>query len=194
MFDDFSSSFPGAPGAAPVFEYANATSVPAEPKSLPAKNHCENIDIPLQLSPPASASKKGQEEAPGFFNTSFFIYIANEKEEGLYSLYFHNCHNYQGGSSDKVLASFVIDIEEKNNDSYLSAGGLRFAEKKRKNNTNGKNTVWNGNIFIWKYFYNFNFYINNFRRNAPSRLIPLDVRALFPLGMFLGLHPAEERH
>ncbi len=30
-----------------------------------------------------------------FYFHSFFLYIASEKEEGLYSLYFHNCHNYE---------------------------------------------------------------------------------------------------
>lgn len=36
------------------------------------------------------------------YNTSFVIYISNEKEEGLYSLYFHNCHNYDHSAEPKV--------------------------------------------------------------------------------------------
>jgi hypothetical protein len=68
------------------------------------------------------------------FSTSFVIYIADEKEVGLYSLYFHNCHNYDtpGGSIlsphatplSKVRVSFTIEIEEKNYNSYLSAGEM----------------------------------------------------------------------
>ena len=49
---------------------------------------------------------------------------SKEEEEGLYSLYFHNCHNYGQSSDKKVRVSFTVDIEEKNDNSYLSAGEM----------------------------------------------------------------------
>lgn len=56
------------------------------------------------------------------FNTNFIIYVATEKEEGLYNLYFHNCPNYVEGQSVEV--DFNIEIEERNNENYLSAGEM----------------------------------------------------------------------
>ena len=55
---------------------------------------------------------------------------------GLYSLYFHNCHNYwhssnslgtggtAGHSDGPIRVSFDVEVEEKNHDSYLSAGEM----------------------------------------------------------------------
>ena len=61
----------------------------------------------------------------GYYETSFYIYILNEKLEGLYSMFFHNCLNYPyPGHSEKKSVSFSIEIEEKNSDSYLSAGEM----------------------------------------------------------------------
>lgn len=57
----------------------------------PSRNHCENIHLDLTHTP-------GTANGTTVFNTSFFIYVANEHEEGLYSLYFHNCHNYRSSS------------------------------------------------------------------------------------------------
>ncbi len=60
-------------------------------------NGCRDVNLRLDRT----VNAKGEL----FFNTSFFLYIANEKEEGLYSLYFHNCHNYDSGG-DKVSFPF----------------------------------------------------------------------------------------
>ena len=60
-------------------------------------NGCRDVNLRLDRT----VNAKGEL----FFNTSFFLYIANEKEEGLYSLYFHNCHNYDS-SGDKVSFPF----------------------------------------------------------------------------------------
>ena len=87
----------------------NETSVSARP----IFNSCKDVDINIKKNPT-------QEK----YNTSFFIFISNEKEEGLYSLYFHNCLNYNLKGRDKIRVSFTVDIEEKNNDSYLSAGEM----------------------------------------------------------------------
>jgi len=61
----------------------------------------------------------------GSFQTSFVIYIRDAKHEGLYSMFFHNCYNYLHRSRSKRLpVKFDINIEEKNSDSYLSAGEM----------------------------------------------------------------------
>merc|ERR1719239_222691 len=61
----------------------------------------------------------------GSFQTSFVIYIRDAKHEGLYSMFFHNCYNYLHRSRSKRLpVNFDIKIEEKNSDSYLSAGEM----------------------------------------------------------------------
>ena len=78
----------------------------------------------------------------GSYHTSFVIYIRDAKHEGLYSMFFHNCYNYfhkydfnwEGAArtycydqlsrsrSQRLPVKFDINIEEKNSDSYLSAG------------------------------------------------------------------------
>ena len=98
-----SSSHPG-----PVFVTGDKTTKPPEPTDAP-------LTIPLKT------------DANGYFETSFYIYIMNEKLEGLYSMFFHNCLNYPGSlgaSGKKQSVSFSIEIAEKNSDSYLSAGEM----------------------------------------------------------------------
>jgi len=92
----------------PVFVSGGKTTKPPEPTDAP-------LTIPLKT------------DANGYFETSFYIYIMNEKLEGLYSMFFHNCLNYPGslgGSGKKQAVSFSIEIAEKNSDSYLSAGEM----------------------------------------------------------------------
>lgn len=74
---------------------------------------CEEIDIPLKI------------DSDGFYQTSFVIYISDERQEGLYSMFFHNCYNYIHRARYKRLpVNFNIKIEEKNNDNFLSAGEM----------------------------------------------------------------------
>jgi len=83
------------------------------PPSPPALDSCEDNKIPLKM------------DKDGHFETSFVIYISDAKLEGLYSMFFHNCFNYlHQKSSDKKAVDFTILIEEKNSDSYLSAGEM----------------------------------------------------------------------
>ncbi|XP_014261704.1 protein GPR107 isoform X2 [Cimex lectularius] len=58
---------------------------------------------------------------PGYYNTSFVIYVSREKDEGLYNLYFFNCRNYR---PNPIPVEFEIDIVEKNKENYLSAGEM----------------------------------------------------------------------
>jgi len=74
---------------------------------------CEDNKIPLKV------------DSNGHFETSFVIYISDEKLEGLYSMFFHNCFNYlHHNNAERKSVDFTIEIEEKNSDSYLSAGEM----------------------------------------------------------------------
>jgi hypothetical protein len=56
----------------------------------------------LQTLPMTVKEVKGEK----YYNTSFAMYVANEKEEGLYNLYFHNCPNYK----HRVSVDFSVKI------------------------------------------------------------------------------------
>ncbi|NXB08150.1 GP107 protein, partial [Cnemophilus loriae] len=60
----------------------------------------------------------------GTFSFQFFFNISSDKQEGLYSLYFHKCVSDKGLANDQLLFSLDIDITEKNPESYLSAGEI----------------------------------------------------------------------
>ena len=54
------------------------------------------------------------------YQTSFQIFISDPSQEGLYSMFFHNCHQ-----SEMIPVDFDIKMEEKNiGDNYLSAGEM----------------------------------------------------------------------
>ena len=79
----------------------------------PLLDSCEDNEIPLKR------------DKNGYFETSFVIYISDDKLEGLYSMFFHNCFNYlHQSSAERKAVDFTIMIEEKNSDSYLSAGEM----------------------------------------------------------------------
>lgn len=79
----------------------------------PALDSCEDNEIPLKV------------DKNGHFETSFVIYISDAKLEGLYSMFFHNCFNFlHHSSAERKAVDFTILIEEKNSDSYLSAGEM----------------------------------------------------------------------
>ncbi|KAJ8300634.1 hypothetical protein KUTeg_022153 [Tegillarca granosa] len=58
----------------------------------------------------------------GTYSFFFQVNVENEKEEGLYNLYFHNCLNYLKGSNSEITIS--ISMVEDNNGNYLSAGEI----------------------------------------------------------------------
>ncbi|XP_004677941.1 PREDICTED: protein GPR107 [Condylura cristata] len=60
----------------------------------------------------------------GAVSFQFSFNISTNDQEGLYSLYFHNCPRSEMQPSDKFSFSLDIDITEKNPDSYLSAGEI----------------------------------------------------------------------
>ncbi|OTF81715.1 seven transmembrane receptor-like protein [Euroglyphus maynei] len=61
------------------------------------------------------------------FSFKFKVFITDPKYEGLYSLHFHNCLNYQKTIQELnqyTSVDFDIKIVEKNLDNYLSAGKI----------------------------------------------------------------------
>ncbi|XP_063838040.1 protein GPR107 [Ostrinia nubilalis] len=58
-----------------------------------------------------------------YYNTSFAMLVASQKEEGLYNLYFHNCPHKAGGETTPI--NTVIEIYESNGGhNFLSAGEM----------------------------------------------------------------------
>ncbi|XP_060809549.1 protein GPR107 [Amyelois transitella] len=58
-----------------------------------------------------------------YYNTSFAMHVASAKEEGLYSLYFHNCPHAAKGTAPAM--NMIVEIYESNtNNNYLSAGEM----------------------------------------------------------------------
>ncbi|EEB19259.1 protein GPR107 precursor, putative [Pediculus humanus corporis] len=55
-------------------------------------------------------------------SAEFLVFIPSEASQGLYNLYFHNCPNYNKKMAVKV--DFKIEIEEINQNNYLSAGEM----------------------------------------------------------------------
>ncbi|CAG0897077.1 unnamed protein product [Darwinula stevensoni] len=90
---------------------AKSAGPTAAPVSKEAGNICSEIAIPLS-----------QDNHTTVFSSNFSIRIRTEKEEGLYSFYFHNCENYKG--NQKTSVKLDISITEKNEDSFLSAGEM----------------------------------------------------------------------
>lgn len=60
----------------------------------------------------------------GMLSFQFYFNITNSAQEGLYSLYFHNCLGQAKQSDKKISFSLDIKIIEKNPDSFLSAGEI----------------------------------------------------------------------
>ncbi|CAG9558483.1 unnamed protein product [Danaus chrysippus] len=57
-----------------------------------------------------------------YYNTSFAMYVASDKEEGLYNLYFHNCPREDTGVATPI--NVMIEIYESNDGNFLSAGEM----------------------------------------------------------------------
>ncbi|XP_017468863.1 PREDICTED: protein GPR107 [Rhagoletis zephyria] len=92
--------------ARPALKAAPAVSYENIPYQL-----CKNYTIPL-----ARKTINGK----AYYNMSFSMLVATLHDEGLYNLHFHACPNYR---SSRAI-SFDVDIEEKNNNNFLSAGEM----------------------------------------------------------------------
>lgn len=72
---------------------------------------CRNYTMPLT---------KKLIEGKVYYNMSFSMLVATLHDEGLYNLHFHACPNYRTLNE----LSFDVDIEEKNDNNFLSAGEM----------------------------------------------------------------------
>ncbi|KAG5313714.1 GP107 protein, partial [Acromyrmex insinuator] len=78
-------------------------------------NACSRLRLPMTMETTSTGERS--------YNTSLVMYVANEDEEGLYNLYFHNCQNYDN-NKEPLLVDFTVEIAETNNDNFLSAGEM----------------------------------------------------------------------
>ncbi|XP_055001323.1 protein GPR107 [Sorex araneus] len=60
----------------------------------------------------------------GALSFQFYFNVTDDAQEGLYSLYFHNCIGSAKPGGRKLSFSLDINIREKNPDSFLSAGEI----------------------------------------------------------------------
>uniref|UniRef100_A0A2P2HZ52 Protein GPR107-like n=1 Tax=Hirondellea gigas TaxID=1518452 RepID=A0A2P2HZ52_9CRUS len=59
-----------------------------------------------------------------YYNFFFVVYVANEKEEGLYNLNFHNCRNYDFDLPRSSIDMTLMVTEVNPDYNYLSAGEM----------------------------------------------------------------------
>ncbi|KAF4789160.1 G protein-coupled receptor [Turdus rufiventris] len=85
------------------------------------KNPDGQVEMTSYQGNPVVNEKNADFSIPYF---QFFFNISSDKQEGLYSLYFHKCVVQGGRANDQQLFSLDIDITEKNPESYLSAGEI----------------------------------------------------------------------
>ncbi|CAH8453572.1 unnamed protein product [Heterobilharzia americana] len=75
-----------------------------------------------QISPSGSLRWIPYDIKDNVFSTNFTVRFLNTSEEGLYSLYFHNCAELNVESGKRHSVNLTLKMVEKNVDSYLSAG------------------------------------------------------------------------
>lgn len=89
-------------------------------KNVNLGDSCSNVNIPIVKYTEGGMTK---------YKTSFVVKLSTEDkvsshQEGLYSMYFHNCYNFQRGFRSRAKINMTIDIIETNGESYLSAGEM----------------------------------------------------------------------
>ncbi|XP_069039297.1 protein GPR107 isoform X2 [Lepisosteus oculatus] len=60
----------------------------------------------------------------GAYSFQFYFNVSTDGQQGLYSLYFHNCYSIETKTRGQLKFSIEINIEEKNPSSFLSAGEI----------------------------------------------------------------------
>ncbi|KAF2365393.1 Lung seven transmembrane receptor-like [Trinorchestia longiramus] len=118
---------PASPASAPAASNNATSGSPREPKPAttaaltaePSDSHhinirerkCNDVTLPITLK-------------DDFYNFVFVVFVANEKEEGLYNLDFHNCHNYDPSKHRASIDMTLMVVELNPDDNYLSAGEM----------------------------------------------------------------------
>jgi hypothetical protein len=83
--DAVDSSKPPLPINEPgVDAFEKQKANPSPPALSSSSDTCADLTIPLV-----------KDKDTGFFSTNFVIYITDTKQEGLYSMFFHNCYNHK---------------------------------------------------------------------------------------------------
>ncbi|KAK6195472.1 hypothetical protein SNE40_000897 [Patella caerulea] len=93
----------------------NDTDIPSKPTVKPATSVIKETTQDVLVNK-IVITKNNQ----GNYDTHFLVVINSEKEEGLYSLFFHNCLNFEPNMDSTV--SMTLQVVEENNGNYLSAG------------------------------------------------------------------------
>ncbi|XP_021185798.3 protein GPR107 [Helicoverpa armigera] len=83
------------------------------PDMIPTEEKCSYTVLPI-----TKETRNGFD----FYNTSFALYVATEKEEGLYNLYLNNCPSSDVGTAPAV--NMIVEIYESNDGNFLSAGEM----------------------------------------------------------------------
>lgn len=72
---------------------------------------------------PVNGSVQMKKDDMGAYSFYLLLMIQAPQEEGLYNLFFHNCHNFRSPGL-KIRVNFTVELVEKNNNNYLSAGEM----------------------------------------------------------------------
>ncbi|NXN83529.1 GP107 protein, partial [Bombycilla garrulus] len=99
----------------------NLTCVCSHCRFLIAVHPALSLEMTSYQGNPVVNEKNADFSIPYF---QFFFNISSDKQEGLYSLYFHKCVGKRGPANDRLLFSLDVNITEKNPESYLSAGEI----------------------------------------------------------------------
>ncbi|XP_055957802.1 protein GPR107-like isoform X1 [Patella vulgata] len=100
-------------------------------KTNPTSKNNTNISTKAPVKPETAVSKETtpdvlrnqvdiKKNKQGNYDTHFLVVINSETEEGLYSLFFHNCLNFKPNVDSTV--TMTLQVVEENNGNYLSAG------------------------------------------------------------------------
>lgn len=83
------------------------------------RTSCDYLKHPIKL----------REDRDGVYSFDFMLDIVRREHEGLYSIFFHSCQNYETDEYWRLTrANLTLDIVERNQDSYLSAGEVPLPE------------------------------------------------------------------
>ncbi|XP_047543710.1 protein GPR107 [Vanessa atalanta] len=91
-------------------------------RSLDASDDTDEQTLGPQCSYAVLPITKETRNGFDYYNTSFAMYVASEKEEGLYNLYFHNCPREDVINPPPI--NVMIQIYESNDGNFLSAGEM----------------------------------------------------------------------
>ncbi|XP_043914078.1 protein GPR107-like [Protopterus annectens] len=90
-------------------------------ESMKTKRSSDKAEV---QKPPSSSTFFPMHNNIGTYSFQFYINVNTFEEEGVYSISFHNCYGRDLKKSQKVSFNLDIHIEEKNPESYLSAGEI----------------------------------------------------------------------